>query len=199
MKKSKIYTKTGDTGETALVSGARLPKSDPRIDLYGDLDELNSRIGLACSYMAQNLKEQRILEFLHHVQSSIFNLGSNLACEVENRQKYNLPQISSEFIQDMEEEIDRLDHELEPLKNFVLPGGAKSAAAVHLCRTGTRSVERKLIHFYQVTKEELPAHSVVFLNRLSDYFFVLARYLNKLEGEKELLWKPAKSSSPGGN
>lgn len=199
MKKSKIYTKTGDLGETSLVGGSRLPKSDPRIDLYGDLDELNSRIGLACAFIAENLKEQRILEFLHHVQSTIFDLGSNLACEVDNRKKYNFPQVSTEFIKDMELEIDRLDNELEPLKNFVLPGGCKSAAAVHICRTGTRGIERKLINFQQTTKEDLPPFSVVFLNRLSDYFFILARYLNKLEGEKELLWKPVKTSSPGGN
>ncbi len=193
MSKSKIYTKTGDAGETSLVSGNRAPKSDRRIDLYGELDELNSRIGLVCSYLESDLESQRIVDFLHHVQSSIFNLGSNLACEVENREKYNLPQISPDFIKDIELEIDNMDRQLEPLKNFILPGGSKNSARVHLCRTCTRSVERRLIEYHRMTKEPLPGHSIEFLNRLSDYFFVLARYLNKLEDKKEILWKPAKS------
>ncbi|HXH73670.1 MAG TPA: cob(I)yrinic acid a,c-diamide adenosyltransferase [Bacteriovoracaceae bacterium] len=185
MKKSGIYTKTGDKGETGLVSGNRALKSDIRIDLYGDLDELNSRIGIVCA----EVKEQRVLNFLQTVQSAIFDLGSNLACEVENRQKYKLPQLTEGLVKELELEIDKLDNALEPLKNFVLPGGSKSASLAHLCRTGTRSVERKLIHFQQTTKEELPAHSVEFLNRLSDYFFVLARHLNKVEGVKEILWQ----------
>jgi cob(I)alamin adenosyltransferase len=198
VNKSKIYTKTGDAGETGLVSGNRAMKSDLRIDLYGDLDEVNSRIGMACAYI-EDLKEQKIKDFLRSVQSAIFDLGSNLACEVENREKYKLPQIPPEFITYLEEEIDRLDHELEPLTNFILPGGCKGAAMVHLCRTATRLVERKIIHYHHTSKEDLPAQSIVFLNRLSDYFFVLARYLNKVEGQKEILWKPVKSRSPDGN
>lgn len=192
MKKSKVYTKTGDKGETSLVSGSRLPKSDARIELYGELDELNSRVGVATSYMTEDVKLTATIAFLHHVQSAIFDLGSNLACEPENRQKYKLPQISDEFIQDMEQEIDRLDLELEELKNFILPGGSKAAAALHVCRTGTRTMERMLLRFQDTKGEELPENSVVFLNRLSDYFFVLARYVNKIQGGKELLWKPRK-------
>lgn len=192
MKKSKVYTKTGDKGETSLVSGSRLPKSDARIELYGELDELNSRVGVATSYMTEDVKLTATIDFLHHVQSAIFDLGSNLACEPENRQKYKLPQISDEFIQDMEQEIDRLDLELEELKNFILPGGSNAAAALHVCRTGTRTMERMLLRFQDTKGEELPKNSVVFLNRLSDYFFVLARYVNKIQGGKELLWKPRK-------
>jgi hypothetical protein len=90
MKKAKIYTKTGDKGETGLVSGSRIPKSDGRIDLYGELDELNSRIGFSCSNLALEIEFQHTIDFLHHVQSAIFDLGSNLACEVENRGKFNL-------------------------------------------------------------------------------------------------------------
>ena len=192
MKKSKVYTKTGDKGETGLVSGNRTLKSDARIDLYGELDELNSRIGLACSHMSEDLEFQQIINFLHHVQSAIFDLGSNLACEVENRQKYNLPQISEQFIQDLELEIDKLDAELTPLKNFILPGGGVISSLIHLCRTNARSVERKIIHYHDTTKEALPDNSVVFLNRLSDYFFVLARYSNKLKKISEIEWKPRK-------
>jgi len=199
VSKSKIYTKSGDQGDTSLVSGNRAPKSDLRIDLYGELDELNSRIGVACSYMQGMVEEQRVLEFLHQIQSSIFNLGSNLACEPENREKYQLPQIASDFITSIEDEIDFMDQKLEPLKNFILPGGTRSASFIHLCRTCTRTVERKLIAFHHKTKEPLPDESIIFLNRLSDYFFVLARYLNHYEGGKEIIWKPVRSKNPGGN
>lgn len=192
MKKSKIYTKTGDKGETGLVSGNRALKSDARIDLYGELDELNSRIGLACSEMSQDLEFQQIVNFLHHIQSAIFDLGSNLACEVENRTKFNLPQISDHFISDLEYEIDKLDSELSPLKNFVLPGGSVVSSLIHLCRTNTRSVERKIIAFHSQTGEDLPQNSLVFLNRLSDFFFVLARFANHLKGVQEIDWRPRK-------
>lgn len=190
MKKSKIYTKTGDMGETGLVSGNRTLKSDLRIDLYGELDELNSRIGFSCSYLSEVLELQQTVKFLHHVQSAIFDLGSNLACEVENRAKFNLPKISDEFVKDLEQEIDTLDAELPPLKNFILPGGTILASSLHLCRTNARAVERKLISFQETSKEELPQNSAVFLNRLSDYFFVLARYVNKLKDTPEISWKP---------
>lgn len=192
MKKSKVYTKTGDKGETGLVSGNRTLKSDVRIDLYGELDELNSRIGLTCSEMSQDLEFQQIINFLHHIQSAIFDLGSNLACEIDNRSKYQLPQISEEFVADLEFEIDKLDSELSPLKNFILPGGSVVSSLIHMCRTNTRSVERKIIHFQSTSKEELPQNSLIFLNRLSDYFFVLARYANKLKGVEEIEWKPRK-------
>lgn len=192
MKKSKIYTKTGDQGETGLVSGNRISKADLRIDLYGELDELNSRVGFACSHLAGMIEFKPTVEFLHHIQSAIFDLGSNLACEVENRAKFNLPQISNAFVAELETEIDKLDSELEPLKNFILPGGTVTASAIHLCRTNTRTCERKMIHFHTETAEHLPENSVVFLNRLSDYFFVLARYVNKATKTEEISWRPRK-------
>lgn len=188
MKKSKLYTKTGDEGETGLVSGNRTLKSDLRIELYGELDELNSRIGFSCSLMTQDFRE--IIDFLHHIQSAIFDLGSNLACEVENRAKFNLPQISDSFITVIESAIDKLDSELPTLKNFILPGGSLMASSIHLCRTNTRSVERKLVHYFQEVGEELPKNSIVFLNRLSDYLFVLSRYVNKELKIEEIAWKP---------
>lgn len=190
MKKSKVYTKTGDKGQTGLVSGNRISKADERIDLYGELDELNSRVGVASAYLDQDVFFKTTSDFLHHIQSAIFDLSSNLACEVELRAKYNLPQITEAFIQDMEQEIDLLDKDLEPLKNFILPGGSLAAASIHVCRTGARSCERKLIHFHESRAEELPAHAVIFLNRLSDYFFILARYVNKHYQIEEKLWKP---------
>lgn len=188
MKKVKIYTRTGDEGETGLVSGNRIMKSDLRIDLYGDLDELNSRMGYACSLLSEDFKEE--IKFLHIVQSSLFDLGSNMACEFDNRSKYNLPQVTEEIIKGVEDEIDRMDTQLEPLKNFILPGGTSAAAAFHLARTGARGVERKLVYYGEVTKEPLPLFSLVFINRLSDYFFVLARFVNKRLTTQEIPWKP---------
>lgn len=192
MKKSKVYTKTGDKGETGLVSGNRTSKADIRIDLYGELDELNSRLGFSCSQLSTELTFQATVSFLHHIQSAIFDLGSNLACEIENRAKYKLPQISDEFITDLELEIDKIDSELSPLTNFILPGGTIEASSLHMCRTNARTVERKLIAYYNTTKEELPQNSLIFLNRLSDYLFVLARYVNFKKGADEINWKPRK-------
>jgi cob(I)alamin adenosyltransferase len=192
MKKSRIYTRTGDEGETGLVSGTRILKSDLRIDLYGELDELNSRIGFSCSKLVEELEFREVVNFLHEIQSAIFDLGSNLACEVENRKKFNLPQVSDHFISAIEAEIDKMDAQLEPLANFILPGGSPQAASIHLCRTNTRTVERKLIQYSEETKEELPYNSVKFLNRLSDYLFVLARYVNNNKGISEINWKPRK-------
>ena len=188
MKKSKIYTKTGDEGKTSLVSGNRTFKSDLRIDLYGELDELNSRIGYSYALLPEGMTE--IKNFLHVIQSALFDLGSNMACEFENREKFNLPQLTEDLITQIEKEIDGMDKDLEPLKNFILPGGTAASASIHLARTGSRNVERKLVHYEHVTKEVLPPLSIIFLNRLSDYFFVLARYVNKKMNCPEILWKP---------
>lgn len=186
MKKSKIYTKTGDSGETGLVSGNRIIKSDLRIDLYGELDELNSRVGFSCSLLEKYPEE---VQFLQIIQSALFDLGSNMACEFENRSKFNLPQLDQKLIDSMEQQIDRMDKDLPLLKNFILPGGSPLVSSIHLARTCTRTVERKLIHYEHLTSEELPTLSIVFLNRLSDYFFVLARYINHRENGKEITWK----------
>lgn len=188
MKKSRVYTKTGDQGVTGLVSGSRISKADDRIDLYGELDELNSRIGLACAHLPEGFAEER--EVLRTIQSSIFDLGSNLACESSKRAEYKLPQISSHHVSELELEIDRMEEGLEPLKNFILPGGSIAGATFHLCRTNARAVERKLIAYHEHTREELPQNAVIFLNRLSDYFFVLARFVNHKAAQPEQAWKP---------
>ena len=190
MKKSKVYTKTGDDGETSLVSGTRASKADLRIDLYGDLDELNSRLGIAVAYLSTNTVFSHEVDFLHQIQSTLFNLGSNMACEMENRAKYKLPQVTAAFIEKIETEIDRMDAELPALKNFILPGGVIAAAELHVCRTEARAVERKAVKFHLESKEDLPENCGIFLNRLSDYFFILARYVNKKEKRDEIIWKP---------
>ncbi len=192
MKKSMIYTKTGDAGDTGLVSGTRISKSDPRIDLYGELDDFNSRLGFAASFIEEAKDFRDTVDFLHHLQSAVFDLGSNLACEAEKRAQFKLPQIPTNFITEIEAQIDLLELSLEPLKHFILPGGTQAAAAFHVARTGARNVERKLIAFHQKTGEVLPGNSVIFLNRTSDYLFVLARYVNKVQGGVERNWIPRK-------
>ncbi len=192
MKKSRIYTKTGDKGDTGLVSGTRISKANPRIDLYGELDDFNSRLGYATSLIDKDQAFSQIVKSLHHIQSAVFDLGSNLACEADKRQNYKLPQIPGEFITQMESEIDLLEHDLEPLKHFILPGGTPAAAAFHLARTGARNVERKLVSYREASKEELPLNAIEFLNRTSDYLFVLARYVNKIQGGTERNWIPRK-------
>lgn len=185
----KIYTKTGDEGETGLVGGERVSKTDKRIDLYGEVDELNSRIGIVTSYLSKDEILLRSHDFLKKIQNNLFNLGSNLACEESQRQVYKLPQIDISMISLMEIEIDFMEENLSELKNFILPGGSLASAHTHLCRTSCRRVERLLWDFHLTTKEELPLYSAIFLNRLSDYFFVLSRYLNKFYKVQENQWE----------
>lgn len=185
-----VYTRTGDKGETSLVSGNRVSKSSARINLYGDVDELNCYIGFLVSNLSQEKYEDTLL-LLNKVQHSLFDLGSNLACEKENREKYKLPQLNSETVSELEKSIDKMEEVLPKLKNFVLPGGAIAASAAHICRTFCRRVERELVE-YQSENGETPHYSIEFLNRLSDYFFVLSRYINFQENHKEVLWAPKK-------
>ena len=186
---SKIYTKTGDAGETSLVGGERVSKTDRRIDLYGEVDELNSRMGVVASLISSETNLNRSYKFLLEIQNNLFNLGSNLACEFEQRSKFKLPVIDSNLIQKMENEIDFMNTVLPELKNFILPGGSMAAAHTHLCRTSCRRVERLLWDYHKNTQEELPQNAEKFLNRLSDYFFVLARYLNHFNQIIDNEWK----------
>ncbi|MFP5492824.1 MAG: cob(I)yrinic acid a,c-diamide adenosyltransferase [Bacteriovoracia bacterium] len=189
MKKSNIYTRTGDKGETGLVSGTRTLKSDSRIDMYGDLDELNSRVGVVISLMSEYEDMSEIKKHLEDVQCSLFDLGSNLACEADKRDEWKLPQISKNSVTLLEDKIDEMESELTPLKTFILPGGHFIASQIHLCRTCSRSVERKMVDFMTTRQEPLPENSLIFMNRLSDYFFVLARWVNKHFEINETPWK----------
>ncbi len=191
---TKIYTKTGDLGETGLVGGKRVSKADLRIDLYGEVDELNSRLGMACSYLVKNSKFKSKVDFIHIIQSALFDLGSNLACLESDRDQFKLPQLSAALVSQMELEIDQMEKVLPVLHNFILPGGGQEVSACHLCRTGARNVERKLISFQKSSQEHLPANSLEFMNRLSDFFFVLARFIGHELGEAEIVWKPSPHS-----
>lgn len=184
----KIYTKTGDTGETSLLSGTRVSKAEERIDLYGDVDELNSRIGHAVAHLdADKFSEE--IKLLHQVQCELFNLGSLLACEKEKWEKFQLISVSQNIVLELESSIDKMNGSLPPLTNFILPGGSSASALTHLCRTCTRSVERKLIHFFEGQLDNCPDGAMIFLNRLSDYFFVLSRFVNFKLGVTDIIWR----------
>ncbi len=191
-KKSAVYTRSGDKGETSLVSGSRLAKDDFRIELYGDVDELNSHLGHGISLLAPaKIMNDDFYMLMSQVQSSLFDLGSQLACESEHWEKFQLPQIETSLINDLEKNIDLMDEELPKLKSFILPGGSQAASYFHIVRTVCRRVERKLVHFSN-DGHALPQNSLSLLNRLSDYFFVLGRYINFKMSIAEVLWQAKK-------
>ena len=175
MRISKVYTKTGDQGQTSLVGGARVSKSSLRVDAYGDVDELNSMIGVARSQSS----DEAIDEVLGLIQNDLFTLGADLASPAE----IQVPRISEPFVVKLEEISDRFLAELEPLKEFILPGGSKAGAMLHLARTVARRAERRAVGLAE--HEELNPEAIVYLNRLSDLLFILARVVNHRAGVPE--------------
>ncbi len=182
MKKSVIYTGTGDKGTTSLVGGQRVSKASERIESYGTIDELNSFIGLLMTAM----EEGPDTEFLSFVQHKLFNIGSYLATDQETTEIQVPSRVSEESVERMEREIDRIDGELPKMKAFILPGGCRSAALAHVCRTVCRRAEREI---YRLA-ETAPVEDLVlkFINRLSDYLFVLARKECIQHNGKEIIW-----------
>lgn len=181
----KIYTKTGDSGTTSLFGGKRVSKDDVRIDAYGTVDELNSFIGLLNS----SFNEATQNYFLSEVQKRLFTIGSNLASDPEKRMI--TPDIKDDDIHTLENAMDTMDQLLEPLKNFILPGGDTAVAYAHVCRTVCRRAERKVITLNQ--ESQVDPKIIIYLNRLSDYFFVLSRYIAHSKGIPEIPWLPRKS------
>ncbi len=181
---NKIYTKTGDEGDTGLFGGGRVPKDHPRVSAYGDIDELNAVIGMARSVEMM----PRIDEVLAPVQRDLFALGALLATPDLEKMKEQLQKarISDARIAQMEQAIDDGEAELEPLKAFILPGGTPKAAALHVARVTCRRDERAVIHLQR--EAEIPQIVIVYLNRLSDLLFVLARVANRRAGAGEVTW-----------
>jgi cob(I)alamin adenosyltransferase len=177
----KIYTKTGDFGETALFGGERVLKTHPRIDAYGTLDELNSVLGLASSFL---VKDSKVFVPLRRVQMELFSLGAELATPESKNIKSNL--IGSEEIKKLESNIDEWDEELAPLKNFILPGGAPGTGGLHLARTVCRRAERSVLGLLE--SEKVRPEVIQYLNRLSDFLFVAARYAEQEAGGKDIPW-----------
>ncbi|MDH6304993.1 cob(I)alamin adenosyltransferase [Parabacteroides sp. PF5-5] len=182
MEKSKVYTRSGDKGRTSLVGGKRVSKADKRIESYGTVDELNSFIGL----LMTELTGQEDLDFLRFVQHKLFTIGSYLATDQESTELKIESKVSPESITKIEHEIDRLDHELPKMEHFVLPGGSRSAALAHVCRTVCRRAERRIYSLCEAVTVEEPV--LVFINRLSDYFFVLARKECIKNNGQEIIW-----------
>ena len=180
----KIYTKTGDKGETGLFGGGRVSKSHPRVEAYGDIDELNAVIGLARSIEMM----PRIDEVLAPVQRDLFSLGALLATPNHDKVKQQLEKarIDDTRISELERAIDDGEAELEPLTAFILPGGTPKSAALHVARTVCRRAERKVISLG--SEVDVPPVVVKYLNRLSDLLFVLARVANRRAGAPEVIW-----------
>jgi cob(I)alamin adenosyltransferase len=181
----KIYTKTGDKGTTSLIGGTKVLKSDLRIEAYGTVDELNSFIGL-CSDLLKNKKNRKILR---QVQDRLFIIGSLLACDPEKETKMKIPELKEEDIILLEKEIDKMSEVIPPMKNFILPGGHKSVSALHLARCICRRAERCCVRLQQENHEE-DSIIIKYLNRLSDYLFVLSRFTGYQLKVKEIPWKP---------
>ncbi len=183
MKKSGIYTKTGDKGMTSLVGGVRVSKLHPRLEAYGTVDELNSQIGLLITYVTDETERECLTE----IQRELFSVGSYLATDQEQRALREQSQVHPEDVERLEQAIDRLDAELPPLRLFVLPGGARGAAVCHVCRTVCRRAERRILALQEEC--EIDSNLLAYVNRLSDYLFVLSRKINNLEGCDEIIWK----------
>lgn len=176
----KIYTKTGDQGRTGLFQGPRILKNDPRINAYGTVDELNSIVGL----LRTTNPSPEMNQILQHLQEVLFELGSDLATPMDNK---DVTRFSAAHIETLEQQIDQWEQELEPLASFILPGGSSAAAYAHLARTVCRRAERCCIELLEASEIHIPSYQ--FLNRLSDWFFVLARRLNQIEGIQDIKWE----------
>lgn len=193
---SKIYTKSGDRGMTSLVNGRRVAKNDARIEAYGTVDELNAALGLAAASIsvlqAEAPELNRLGEILLRVQHELFNLGSLLATDPAHMHPKQ-PRVTPADVAMLENEIDAMNGELPELTSFVLPGGSRLNAELHLCRTVCRRAERRCYALMQ--HEEVPPEVLHYLNRLSDALFVWSRWASKTLGNPEVLWNPNRSAS----
>lgn len=181
---TRIYTKTGDDGNTALFGGGRVEKDDPRVDAYGEIDELNASLGLVRALELM----PRVDEVIVPIQRDLFAIGALLATpdHVKMREQLSKARIDDERIAELERAIDACDRELEPLQSFILPGGTAKSAALHVARTVCRRAERRVVSL----KRDVPVPElvVIYLNRLSDLLFMLARVANRRAGAGEVTW-----------
>ena len=184
IKLNKIYTKTGDGGDTALGDGERVLKDSLRVSAYGNVDELNASIGIITLYANTELKRK-----LKNIQNDLFDIGADLCVPISEKNKDRL-RLSANQIETLELEIDEMNSILEPLNSFVLPGGCRSATFLHMARTICRRAERSVVSLR--SKEEINDNTLVYLNRLSDWLFVASRVENQ-ENSSEVLWAPGKN------
>ncbi len=187
---NRIYTRLGDSGETSLVGGQRLLKDAPRIECYGTVDELNAFVGLAC--LSAEIHVPPLAVILKRVQHELFNLGSILATRSEDLHPKQ-PRVTTAEITQLETEMDAANESLAPLRSFVLPGGSRLSAELHVCRTVCRRAERLTVALAR--DEAIAPEAVQYLNRLSDALFVWSRWVNQVLGTPEALWQPNESAS----
>jgi len=180
----KIYTKTGDTGKTSLIGGTKVLKSDPRIDAYGTIDELNSSIGLVSDFC----NDQHAKNILKEIQDRLFTIGSELACDPNKKINMPIPDLHESDIELLEKEMDQMDAELPRMKNFILPGGLPSVSFMHVARCVCRRAERCSVNL-QENEGNVNPLIIKYLNRLSDYLFMLARYTGIKNNAPEIIWK----------
>ncbi len=181
----KIYTKTGDTGKTSLIGGTKVLKSDLRIEAYGTVDELNSYIGVVSDYC--NDEHAKII--LKEIQDRLFTIGSELACDPQKETKMKVPDLHESDIELLEKEMDSMDLELPPMKHFILPGGMPAVSFAHVARCVCRRAERCCVNLKE-HDGEVAALIIKYLNRLSDYLFMLSRYIGMKNNAPEIIWKP---------
>ena len=180
----KIYTKTGDRGETGLFGGERVSKNSQRIEAYGTIDELNSFVGLTII----EVSDKSVKDLLQKIQNWLFSIGADLATpDNEKTKKLNIFRTPEQYYLYIEKEIDKYESKLDKLRNFILPGGTKGAALLHICRTITRRAERLVVALNSTVK--IGNNIIIYLNRLSDLFFVLARFDNTVTSTPDIEWK----------
>jgi cob(I)alamin adenosyltransferase len=181
----KIYTKTGDKGKTSLIGGTKVPKSHIRIDAYGTTDELNSYIGL----LGDQFQHEHTKGALKEIQDRLFTIGSSLACDPDKEPRLKIPDLNEKDIEWLEQEIDSMNTVLSPMKSFILPGGHISISTAHIVRCVCRRAERKCVNMME---QDLFVEPLVvkYLNRLSDYLFILARFIAHELKVEEIAWKP---------
>lgn len=186
---TRVYTRTGDKGTTALVGGARVRKDSRRVECYGEIDELNAVIGLARSANAEappSPSRDRLEDILKRVQNELFDLGSELATPPDAEYE-GMFKVSADDVKALERLMDECQKDLEPLQSFILPGGGTVSAFLHQARTVCRRAERQILRL--AGEEEVGEHAVPYVNRLSDLLFVLSRWIGKQRGEREYLWE----------
>ena len=179
----KIYTKTGDKGKTSLLGGTRVSKANDRINTYGTIDELNSFLGMVCDL---EVDEKRML-LIREIQSRLFTIGSSLAAETERAKEFK-PDLEENDVSKLEQAIDEMNESLPAMKNFIVPGGHQLVSSTHIARTVSRRAERLIIKLSE--SEEIEEIIIRYLNRLSDYLFVLARKQGSDLNVEEIPWKP---------
>lgn len=182
MRKSLVYTKTGDKGTTSLVGGTRVPKTHIRLEAYGTVDELNAHLGWLHSYLLEGSDR----EFILSVQHKLFTIGSHLATDREKIQLKEASIITQNDVERIEAEIDKLDEHLPELHGFIIPGGSRASAVCHVCRTICRRAERRILTLSETCT--ISPELLVYINRLSDYLFVLSRKINFDQQNGEIFW-----------